>query len=133
MSINKSKVFYIVSIIILLSFISLSYYIFKPITQENSIALTSKCEFINIEENTIVRFDIYNHEDANENYTLLVLLNDKKLPDFTIIVKQHSKSIVAIPIKNTKKGNVTLLIYKEGKLDPIDQITFPLRFKNATA
>ena len=133
---NKFRVFYILSLVILILLLILpTYFIFKPTSSEDSISLTSENEFLEIGKTISFAFSHYNHESEDKNYTIVIFLNDKEISNLTRTVKNHSylKYLGLFEDSENIRGTITVLIYKEGESEPIDKVTYSLRFKNSTA
>ena len=127
---NKFRAFYILSVIALISLITLLLcVIFEPMTTEDSISLISEYELVESEENVTISFSIYNYEDADQNYTIVVFLDDVELDNFNYTIKEFSYLKYVIHFRDINVKNNTILVYKEGELDPIAKITYPSRIK----
>lgn len=127
---NKFRAFYILSVIALIALITLLLCsIFEPITTEDSISLISEYELVESEENVTISFSIYNYEDADQNYTIVVFLDDVELDNFNYTIKEFSYLKYVISFHDINVKNSTILVYKEGELDPITKITYPSRIK----
>ena len=113
MSINKFRVFYFLSLIILiLLFIVPTYLIFKPTTPEDSISSNTEYNIVEIGENAIVSLKYHTHEeDVNQNYTLVAFLNNKKLDTFRTKGLSDLRYARGFKLNETEKGNFTVLIY----------------------
>jgi hypothetical protein len=129
---NKIRLFYLFSLLILiLLFVLPSYFIFKPTTPEESISRSSEHEFVELGKTLSFKLQHYNPESEDKNYSVTILLNDKEIINFTRAVENHSylKYLGRFEDSERIRGNITVLIYKEGELEPIDKLTYSLGAK----
>lgn len=83
----------------------------------------------------MIQFRIKNYEKEELNYSYIVLVNESVVDkrNITVIAGGTYLSVHYFYPEKVGNANVAILIFKEGELDPIDQIIFSLRFKNTTA
>ena len=101
----------------------------------NYTLLSQDYDIIEVGNYTAIQFRIKNYEEEEQNYSYLVVVNESVVDkrNTTVIAGGTYLSVHYFYPEKVGNANVTILMFKEGKLDPIDQITFPLRFKNPTA
>jgi len=68
-------------------------------------------------------------EDANQNYTFVAFLNDKKIDDLRTKGLSDLRYVRLFKENKIENGNFTVLIYKEGESEPIDKVTYSLGAK----
>lgn len=131
MSINKIRAFYLFSLFILILLLIIpTYFIFKPTTPEDTISSNTEYNIVEIGGNTTVSLRYHYHEeDVNQNYTFVAFLNDKKLDNFRTTGLSDLRYVRVFKENETEKGNITVLIYKEGESEPIDTLTYSLGTK----
>ena len=129
---DKIRLFYLFSLLILILLLIIpTYFIFKPTTPEDTISLSSEHEFVELGKTISFKFQHYNPESEAKNYSVAILLNDKEISNFTRTVKNHSylKYLGRFEDSERIRGNITVLIYKEGESEPIDKLTYSLGAK----
>lgn len=135
---NLIKIVYISSLFLLCMLILFGLNIVHmPFTEStgNYTVLSQDYDIIEVENYTAIQFRIKNYEKGKLNYSYKVLVNESVVDkrNITVIAGGTYLSVHYFYPEKVGNGNVTILIYKEGELDPIDHITFPLSFKNSIA
>ena len=108
-----------------------------PFTEStgNYTVLSQDYDIIEVGNYTAIQFRIKNYEEEKLNYSYLVLVNESVVDkrNITVIAGGTFLSVHYFYPEKVGNANVTILIFKEGELNPIDQIICPLRFKNSIA
>lgn len=135
---NLIKIVYLISLFLLCMLILFGLNIVHmPFTENtgNHTVLSQDYDIIEVGNYTAIQFRIKNSEDEKRNYSYKVLVNESVVDkrNTTVIAGGTYLSVHYFYPEKVGNANVTILMFKEGELDPIDHITFPLRFKNSTA
>ena len=126
---EKRKLVYILSLLILAVLIVLAFY--NPLTSELEYNSVQRVQMLETANESIIQFDIINHEQKDMNYTLVVTVDEKNYTEDVLIRKggifTYIRHIYPDMITN---GEVSFVVYKEGESAPIEEVTYHI--KNGT-
>lgn len=133
---NKPKLFYSALLIvtaILLTFIGYSI-VHQTTSNPEALTTTTKQDLVKLEKYSIIQLKIFNREGRGINYTICTSLNNSNPRCFSQPIgneKTFTYQYYAYP-KEDRKKEVTILIYKEGEPEPIENITYYVPVENFT-
>jgi len=123
---EKRKIVYVLSLAILAVLIVLAFY--HPITSELEYSSVQRAQLLERGTERIIQFDIINHEQKDMNYTIAVTVDEKKYTENVLIRKGGMFTYIHhIYPERITKGEVSFVVYKEGELAPIEEVTYYLK------
>jgi hypothetical protein len=126
---EKLKIVYVLSLVILAVLIVLAFY--NPITSELEYCSVQRAQLLERGTERIIQFDIINHEQKDMNYTIVVTVDGKKYTEDVLIRKGGMFTYIHhIYPERISKGEVSFVVYKEGESAPIEEVTYYI--KNGT-
>ena len=120
---SRLKIVYIVSLVILGVLIILA--VVRPMAIGSGYSTVARAHLLQKETESIVEFDIINHEGEDKNYIINVLIDgslrrkDVLIPNGATFTYVHH----IYPDRITE-GKASFTIYKEGEKAPLEDITY---------
>jgi uncharacterized membrane protein len=126
---EKIKIVYVLSLVILAILLVLAF--FHPMVREMEYSEVQRAQLLEKGTERIIQFDIVNHEHKNMNYSIIVIVDEKKYTEDVLIRKGGRFTYIhhIYPERITKR-EVSFVVYKEGESTPIEEVTYYL--KNGT-
>ena len=123
---EKLKIVYVLSLVILAVLLVLAF--FHPMVREMEYSEVQRAQLLEKENERIIQFDIINHEQKDMNYSILVTVDGKKYTEDVLIRKGGRFTYIHhIYLERITKGEVSFVVYKEGELQPIEEVTYYLK------
>ena len=123
---EKIKIVYVISLVILAVLLVLAFY--HPITSELEYSSVQRAQLLERDTERIIQFDIINHEQKDMNYTIVVTVDEKNYTENVLIRKGGMFTYIHhIYPERITKGEVSFVVYKEGELAPIEEVTYYLK------
>lgn len=87
-----------------------------------------KEQLLETESEWIIQFDIINHEERDQNYTINILVGEKSYTD-SVLIRDGAKFSYIYHFRPDLEtdGDVSFAIYKEGEATPFEQATYHLK------
>ena len=126
---EKIKIVYVLSLVILVVLLVLAF--FHPMVREMEYSEVQRAQLLEKGTERIIQFDIVNHEHKNMNYSIIVIVDEKKYTEDVLIRKGGRFTYIHhIYLERITTGEVSFVVYKEGESAPIEEVTYYL--KNGT-
>ena len=123
---TRLRIIYIASLIILGV---LLVFTMPLMTSGEKFSEVQRVQLLEAEDRWIVQFDIINKEGKDTNYTINVSIDGKLYTDKVLITDGGAFSyIYDIYADELTEGEVTFAVYKEGESEPIERITYYLKW-----
>ena len=123
---EKRKLVYILSLLILAVLIVLAFY--HPIATDLEYRSVQRAQLLEKENERIIQFDIINHEQKDMNYTIVVTEDEQRYTDDVLIRKGGMLTYIYLSYpERISKGEVSFVVYKEGESAPIEEVTYYLK------
>ena len=123
---SRLRIIYIASLVIL--GILLVFTVFRPVATSGEYSEVRRAQLLQTDDEWIIQFDLINHEDEKQDYTMAVLVDGKQYTeDVSILSGRVFTYIHRIPRGTTGAGDVGFTIYKRGEADPLEQVTYYLK------
>ena len=120
------RIIYIASLVILGTL--LVFTVFRPVATSGEYSEVRRAQLLQTDDEWIIQFDLINHEDRKQDYTMAVLVDGKQYTeDVSILSGRVFTYIHRIPRDAAGAGDVGFTIYKEGEADPLEQVTYYLK------
>ncbi|MFC2015000.1 hypothetical protein ACFLUP_03310 [Chloroflexota bacterium] len=126
MSTQKLRIFYIVSLVILV--VLAASLIFRPLETGHGYSELQREQLLQTESEWIIQFDILNHEGKRQHYTINVIANGKEHNEEVSIENGRIFSYIHHIRRDTSNNkDAQFVIYAQGKNEPIEQVTYHLK------
>jgi len=120
------RIIYVISLVILGTL--LVFTVFRPVATSGEYGEVRRAQLLQTDDEWIIQFDLINHEDRKQDYTMAVLVDGKRYTeDVSILSGRVFTYIHRIPRATAGAGDVGFTIYKEGEADPLEQVTYYLK------
>lgn len=117
------KLIFISSLVILAAVFIATIYL---IPSQLDLAVSKNIQIIDGENEWILQYDIFNNEERDIAYTILVTAYGTAFSDKTLVAPGREYTyILHIPHQEIG-GEVTLTAYEDGRQEPIEQATYHL-------
>ena len=126
MTVSKTRVFYILSLVLL--GVLLVFTVFRPFITVGQYSEVLREGLIQSENGWIFQCVILNNEGKDTIYTIEIIVNGK-LYDQTIRIREGARFTYTHHVLRStiEEGNVSFNIYKEGEDTPFEQTTYYLQ------
>lgn len=123
---SKLRIIYIVSLVILV--VLIAFTVFRPMATGDKYSEVQKEQLLETESEWIIQFDIINHEERDQNYTINILVGEKSYTD-SVLIRDGAKFSYIYHFRPDLEtdGDVSFAIYKEGEATPFEQATYHLK------
>ena len=123
---SKLRIIYIVSLVILV--VLIAFTVFRPMIGGGEYSEVQKEQLLETESEWIIQFDIINHEERDQNYTINILVGEKSYTD-SVLIREGAKFSYIYHFRPDLEtdGDVSFAIYKEGEATPFEQATYHLK------
>ena len=123
---SRLRIFYILSMVVLAVFISLT--VFKPMAPDKIYSEVQQAQFLEAEDELIIQFSLFNHEGRDQSYTVTIKVDDKLYQENILVRDGRMFTYIhhIYPDKVTD-GSVSFAIYKEGNPTPLEEGTYHLK------
>lgn len=123
---SRLKIFYILSMVVLVVFISFT--VFKPMAADKIYSEVQQAQFLETEDELIIQLRLFNHEGRDQNYTITIKVDDKLYQENILVRDGRMFTYIHhIYPDNVTGGNIRFAIYKEGNPTPIEEGTYYLK------
>ncbi len=123
---SKFRIFFVVSLVIL--GVLLVSTVFRPMATGGEYSQVSRESLLQTEDGWIIQFDTMNREAQDTTYIINVAVDDKLFREVFLIqsggVYRYIHHINSREITN---GKVSIAIFKEGEVDPLEYGTYYLK------
>jgi len=123
---SKLRIIYIVSLVILV--VLIAFTVFRPMAIGGKYSEVQREQLLETESEWIIQFDIINHEERDQNYTINILVGEKSYTD-SVLIRDGAKFSYIYHFRPDLETDrdVSFTIYKEGEATPFEQATYHLK------
>ncbi len=121
---SRLRLIFVLSLLVLAGvFVAIVYFI----PSGKSYTESTRAQIIVGENEWILQYDIVNNQAKDIRYTISVSVDGAVYTDSTVVRSGKTYTYIRhIYPQQLKEGKVTLVLYEEGKTEPVEQVTYHL-------
>ena len=118
----RLRLLFVLSLVILAGvFIAAIYFI----PADDSYTESKRAQIIERENEWILQYDIINNQEREIKYTIYVTVDNTAYSDSTVVKPGKTYTYIHhIYPQQLAEGKVTFALYEEGKVKPVEQVTY---------
>ncbi len=123
---SRLRILYILSLVML--GILLVFTVFRPMATGGEYTEVQLGGLLQAEDEWVIQFNIINHEESDQKYTITVVVDGKPYREDVLIQDGRKFTYMHHIRRDTETEKIAnLVIYKEGEETPLEQVTYYLR------
>jgi hypothetical protein len=125
MQLSKLKLIFISSLVVLVIVFIATFYL---IPSQLNLPESKNIQIIETEDEWILQYDIFNNSDNDIAYEILATADGNTFSDRPLVKSGREYTyILHIPHEQITSGEVTFIVYQEGRQEPIEQASYQLK------